>query len=290
MDERADSTPADSGLAAGIAAVLDWWREAGVDCAFHDEPAQWLSHARPLADAAAEARRGPARTQPALPGRGLAGEQGSRVDARSAPSPGDAVIDTSAWPGDLASFTDWWLNEPWLDDGRPGGAGSGRVPPRGQEQAEVMVLIPDPEREDDDRLLSGPQGRLLDAMLSAFGIAAEQAYVASVLPRHTPMADWRRLGALGFPALIAHHVRLVSPKRLICLGHNILPLLETEPPNNAANPTNLIHSLTNTPLLAIHGLSALLGRPGLKAEVWRNWQNWTANDPVVQRAAKGSNA
>ncbi|MEO6093293.1 MAG: hypothetical protein ABIT04_00905 [Novosphingobium sp.] len=292
-----DSTLADSGLAAQFAAAIDWWREAGVDCAFHDEPAQWLSPAQPTAEAGAEAReelRGPARTREAKRTEGQRRDVNrplaSLAPARVASLPEAVPLDTAGWPADFASFTDWWLTEPWLDDGRRGGAGSGRVPPRGQACAAVMVLVPDPEREDTERLLSGPQGRLLDAMLSAFGIAAGEAYVASVLPRHTPMADWDRLGALGFAALVAHHVKMVSPKRLICFGHTILPLLQNEPTNNAATATKLIHSPTNIPLLALRGLPALLARPKWKAEVWRNWLDWTAKDPADQGVKEGPHA
>ena len=291
MDGRADSPIADLGLSGEIAAVLDWWRAAGVDYLFHDEPAQWLSPARSTADAAAEARdelRGASGGDAVLQQRPRPG--GSLAEARSPRPRGDTSIDTSAWPADLASFTDWWMTEAWLDEGRRGGPGSGRVPPRGPAGAALMVLVPDPEREDVDRLLSGPQGRLLDAMLWAFGIAADEAYVASVLPRHTPMAELDRLAPLGFAALVDHHVRLVSPKRLICLGHNILPLLQNELPNNPATARNLIHSLTNTPLLALRGLPALLARPKWKAEAWRNWLDWTAKDPAAQGMIEGSNA
>jgi hypothetical protein len=36
-------TPFSSPIGAPIAAALDWWREAGVDCDFADVPRQWLA-------------------------------------------------------------------------------------------------------------------------------------------------------------------------------------------------------------------------------------------------------
>jgi len=45
-----------------LAAALDWWREAGVDCAFLDEPQGWLTRRSDLAggEAQTEASLSPA--------------------------------------------------------------------------------------------------------------------------------------------------------------------------------------------------------------------------------------
>ena len=93
------------------------------------------------------------------------------------------------WPASLAGLREWWLAEPSLDC-----AGNGpRIAPRGAADARLMVLVPMPEAEDRDSLLSGPQGKLVAAMLSAMGIAGDEAYLASALPCHAPHADWEML-------------------------------------------------------------------------------------------------
>lgn len=238
-------------LAAEIAAAIDWWRDAGVDCDFGDEPARWLKSAETRA-ATAEHRA-----------------------AASAPPPpaADPAMDREAWPRDLGAFTAWWLSDPALDEGRV----SGRVPPRGAPGADVMIIVPDPERGDEGegRLLSGAQGRLLDALLAAMAVAPETAYVASVLPRHMPMADWAALAAKGFGALLGHHIGLVAPRRLVALGSGILPLLGNDPTHSPAVLRNFNHDGVTIPLLAGKSLSALLERPRWKAGLWQGWLDLT---------------
>lgn len=243
--------PTKAGFAADIAAALDWWRDAGVDGDFVDEPTRWLAPAEMAKPTGAELR--PV-TPPPPP-----------------PEPAKPTIDRGAWPQDLAAFTAWWLSEPALDDGRV----SGRVPPRGNRGADLMILVPDPERDDTDRLLSGPQGRLLDAMLATMGIAPDQVYLASALPRHMPMADWPALAEKGFGALLCHHVKLVAPRRLIALGNNILPLLSHDPAHNPAVSRSFNHDGLTVPFLAGRSLAALLERPRWKAGLWQGWLDWT---------------
>jgi DNA polymerase len=277
MDDRA-KPKAEAGVAADLAAALDWWREAGVDADFSDAPTLWLAKEEPPVPGPREGG-GLRRASEAQPGaRGSAPERSSasgqgprlREDA-GFPAPPAPAIDRSAWPQDLASFAQWWLSEPALDDGRT----SGRVPPRGASGAEIMIVAPEPEREDAERLLSGPQGRLLDAMLAAMGFLPDQAYVASVLPRHTPMADWDAVAAKGLGALLAHHVKLVGPARLVALGANILPLLGHDPAHNPAVLRHFNHEGLTIPLLAGKSLAALLERPRWKAGLWQGWLDWT---------------
>ena len=248
MDPAAKSTPA-----MQIAAALDWWREAGVDHAFHDEPAQWIA-------------------EPAAPA-----EQVSRkpVSARTAPPPAVAEptqVDTSNWPRSLDNFTDWWLDTPWLDDGRNGG----RVPPRGAASAWLMVLVPQPEPDDGQRLLSGSQGKLLDAIRTAMGLSEAEVYVASALPRHITMPDWAERKHKGFGTLLAHHVSLVAPKRIIAFGAGVLSLLGHDPTNSAAETLNFEHEGAIIPLFGARSLEGLLARPGWKADLWRKWLGWNA--------------
>lgn len=255
MEDRAKP-----GFTEEIAAAIDWWRDAGVDCHFNDEPANWLA---------------PAATLPTRPGGGLnrpgASPANLRGEAEVPPAPEKPTFSRSDWPQDLAAFTQWWLSDPLLDDGRT----TGRVPPRGCQGAEFMVIVPDPERDDDDSLLAGPQGKLLDAMLAAMAIAPDQVYIASVLPRHMPMADWPALAEKGFGALLCHHVKLAAPRRLIALGSNILPLLGNDPAHNPAVLRSFNQEGVTLPLLAGKGLAALLERPRWKAGLWQAWLDWT---------------
>jgi len=260
MDQTAKSVPA-----GDLAAALAWWRDAGVDHDFADQPADWLTRdAPPRPDrAAAPAALAPA---PAAP-------------APAAPPPGrpePALVSDAQWPRELDAFTRWWLEEPSLDSGRI----SGRVPPRGPAGAACMIVVEEPEAEDTDLLLSGPQGRLLAGMLEAMGCAPENARIASVLPRNMPMPDWPELGRLGFGRLLAHHVAIAAPRRLILLGSNIPPLLGNNLPNSAENLPGFNHEGRSIPVYAARGLRALIERPRWKAGFWQGWLDWIRADPV----------
>jgi DNA polymerase len=245
-----------SQLSAEIAAAFAWWREAGVDSAFRDEPANWIAPpAAPL-----PASEAPVSRQPA----------GPQKVAAAVPPPAPA-FDPATLPTDLAAFTQWWLAEPWLDDGRV----TERMAPRGEQGADVMIVVPEPEREDSDNLLSGAQGRLLDAMLTAFGLTSEQVYLATALPRHTPMADWAAAGQRGLGEVLRHHVALVAPRRLIAFGGNVLPLLGNDPPNSGHFLLEFNHGELSIPLWAATDLGVLLARPRVKARVWQQWLDWT---------------
>ena len=235
-------------LAEEIAAAFDWWREAGVDGDWLDRPRGWL--APPVAESA-----------PA-------------VAANPAKPIAEIKLPKLEIPSDFETFFAWWQSEPLLDNGQT----SARVSPRGPCHAEVMVLVAEPEREDRDRLLSGPQGRLLDAMLAAMGIAPGSTYVASILPRHTPHADWQAVRAAGLGEVLSRHVALAAPKRLIAFTGNILPLLGHDPANNPDSSRQFNHGAGSVPLLAARELAALLERPRWKAGFWKSSLDWTGRE------------
>lgn len=263
MDNRAKAI-----TGADLVAALDWWREAGVDSDFHDAPADWLEA---VAKEETPRARAGGNAKPSQNDR--AAERGPRLrgDAAPAASPTPA-IDLTALPQDISAFPGWWLAEPTLDEGRT----AGRVPPRGIAAAELMAIVPEPEREDGEKLLSGPQGRLLDAMLAAMGVAPESVYVASALPRHLPMADWADIAAKGFGQVLVRHVALARPRRLVAFGQNVLPLLGHDPANSPAVSRTFNHEGLTIPLLAGRSLAALLERPRWKAGLWQGWLDWTA--------------
>ncbi len=245
------SAPAPSALAANIAAALDWWREAGVDATFLDTPRKWLGEHKGAAPSPAPAARKP---EPAPP-----------------PPLPQVGGDRAGWPQDLAAFQQWWLTEPSLDEG----GFAPRVAPAGAVEAELMVLVAMPGEADRERLLSGPSGALLDCFLAAAGLASAQVYRASVLPRHTPLADWQALAAEGMGAVLAHHVAVARPRRLMIFGQNILPLCGHDPAQGAQKLQSFNHEGGRVPALAVASLDRLLGNGQLRARLWKRWLEWT---------------
>lgn len=243
-----------STLREELEAAFGWWREAGVDCDFAEEPTDWLA----------------AKPQPPEPAQR---EPERKVTERRAapPAPPRITVDPANLPETLDAFTRWWMSEPALDCGRT----SGRVPPRGPQDAELMILVPEPEREDRDLLLSGPLGKLLANMLLAMGIAQERAYVASALPRHLPGADWREIAASGIGAAVRRHIVLAAPKRLIAFGGNILPLIQNDLPQETAVLREINLEGQSISLLAARDLAAMRERARWKASLWNAWLGWT---------------
>jgi DNA polymerase len=239
-----------------IAAAFDWWRDAGVDSDFTDDPKNWIAVEEPATEAAPQFKPVP-----------------QRREAEPAPAP---TIELASIPADLPAFTDWWLSEPLLDAGRV----ADRVPPRGVAGAELMVIVTHPETGDSERLLSGPEGRLLDAMLQAMGVAPEAAYVASALPRRTPHCDWVAAAGSGIGVALLRHIELVSPKRLLVFGSNILPLLGNDLPKSQPDLLKVNHDAAKIALLVARELGALLERPRWKAGFWQRWLEWTSADAV----------
>ena len=244
---------ASSLLAAQLAAAKDWWRDAGVDCAFSDEVTAWL------------------RDEPAEE----PGEQSEKmvVKPKAPEAPPIPAIggDPAGWPQDCESFAAWWLSEPSLD----AGGSNLRIAPRGKAGAKLMVLVPEPEAGDSDTLLSGPQGGLLASFFSAAGIDEAEAYVASALPRHTPQADWEALQRCGLGEVMLHHIGLARPERLLIFGRGVLPLLGHNPAQNPALLRKVNHQGGSVPALAARNLEMMLARPAERSKFWQHWLDWT---------------
>ena len=241
-------------LAESIAAAQDWWREAGVDLAYTDEPAGMLADAEP--DEPAPAPAGGAPTPRSV-----------------GPEPVAAGGDRAGWPQDFSAFRDWWLAEPSLD----AGGTHPRVGPRGEPGADVLMLVPMPEDGDREMLLAGPQGRLLASFALAAGLAPERLAIAAALPRCAPHPDWAGLAARGHGEVLLHGLALARPKRLIVLGRDVLPLLGHSPAQRTPAVSELSIQGRSLPLLATYAPDNLLRSARERMALWQRWLEWTEN-------------
>lgn len=242
-------------LADQLAAAQAWWREAGVDLAFGDEPVTWLT----------QETEEPAKPHAQAPIRAAAPET-------QAPPP--LTANREGWPGRLEDFGAWWLSAPDLLEGDT----TRRVPPRGPASAELMILVAEPEIDDTDVLLGGPQGSFVSNMVAAMGISTDQTYFASVLPRPTPLADWEGLARAGLGEVARHHISLAAPKRLLIFGRTISSLLGHDPAQSSAFLLDINHPDRTIPTLACWDLAAMLVRAKARAGFWQRWLDWTVSD------------
>jgi DNA polymerase len=253
QDSMIDARPQPT-LAEQLAAAHAWWHEAGVDCDFADDPRDWL--AKPETVAATDEAQFTTPARPLKP-----------AEPEIPPLGGDR----SGWPQQLADFAPWWLAEEGLETGGT----APRVAPRGSEGAALMVLVPMPEEGDSNSLLAGAQGKLIANMLTAMRIAEDAAYIAAALPRHAKHPDWQALAARQLGEIVAHHVRLARPKRLLVLGRAMLPLFGHDPAQGAAAVRAIALEGCDVPALASYGPEPLLATPRFRAALWRGWLEWT---------------
>jgi DNA polymerase len=236
-----------------LTAALDWWREAGVDCDYTDAPQDWLAAARE------EPKRAAAAVLPPAPQPGRA----------AAPPPEAAPIaqERGNWPATFGAFSQWWLSEPTLAP-----RGANRVPPSGPAGPALMVIVPMPAEDDGEVLLSGKTGRLLDAMIAAFGIDPAQVYRASALPSRIALPDWAGLAGAGLGAVLAHHIALVAPQRLLVFGRgDISTLMGHDSAHTALHLRAFNHESGSVPASFEYDLETLLTKPSWKAGVWQRW-------------------
>lgn len=249
MDNPAAPAPS---LAESIAAAQAWWREAGVDFAYIDEPLGWFAEPEDEAKTAPTPRPTP------------------KAEPEPAPLPAIGG-DRANWPQNLADFRQWWLKEPSLDQGGT----SPRIAPRGEADAPLMMLVAMPEESDRDTLLQGAEGRLLASLAVAMGLTPDAVYLATALPRHTPMPDWGKLGAQGYGEVLLHHIHLANPRRLMVFGRDVLPLLRHDPTQAAPFTGELTIQGRQLPLLASYAPTRLLGNGRWRGQLWRRWLDWS---------------
>ncbi|WP_374405450.1 hypothetical protein [Pelagerythrobacter sp.] len=243
-------------LSRQFAAAIDWWREAGVDCDFAEDATDWLAppeDVKPEAEAPPPAKK--AAPRPLVPAANVANVADGKTD----------------WPADLAAFREWWLGSDALD----AGGAYPRVPPSGPANAALMVIVSQPEDGDGERLLSGPEGALLQGFLRAAGISPEAVYLASLVPRHDPAPDWPAIRAAGYGDVLAHHLGLAAPERILILGRNIPPLLGHDMAQGPAILPDFNQESRSIPAMGAGGLADMLRSSKRRERLWRCWLDWT---------------
>ena len=222
------------------ASALDWWHDAGVDVVVGDEGFAWL-------DSAAQQ---------------LAARQAVPPAAAAVAPAGDAL------PGEAAAFAAWRVGEA-APEARWGG---GAIAASGPADAELMVFVDCPERDDRELLMEGEVGRLFERMLAAIGRTRADTALASVCVRRpttgrVPRDIEARLGEIA-----RHHVALAAPKRLLVMGDAASRAILTI---NVADARGRFHTLNHkngrvTQVVASHHPRFLLDRPTAKAEAWKD--------------------
>lgn len=175
-------------LKAEAAALLGWWREAGVDALVAPSPASW---------------RTPPAEQPAVPKPAVAA---GTAPASPAPAAPDATFARMATLAELQSWVATNAPQAILGDGNPA--------------AGLMLMGEGPSRRDlaTGVPFSGPSGQFLDRMLAAIGLDRHKACLGILAPRRRIPGPVPEDDIQADLALTLAHIRLVRPKVLLLMG------------------------------------------------------------------------
>lgn len=226
---------------AALIAILDFYAEAGVDCALAEEPidrfAEEIARRETLQRDRAQGRpvdggtrepvrqrsEGP-RAAPAIP------DQLRQREERAAPppllnpvvmAPEEAEAAARALAAKAQSLEELRLAVSEFEGCGLKPSAKSLVFEGGDPKARVMLVGPAPGSDDDreGKTFVGRDGELLERMLGAIGLGRESVYMAHVVP-------WRPAGnrnltpqeiAVCLP-LIRRQIQLADPDFLVCLG------------------------------------------------------------------------
>ena len=177
---------------------------------------------------------------------------------------------TGALPTTMEAFAAWRIGPeaPEASWGIPAIAASGPL------DAELMVLVDCPERDDRGALLGGAAGKLFDRMLAAIGVSRDRVHLASVCAARPVAGRMPRETEARLAEIAGHHLALVAPPRLLVMG-------------NAASRAVLAAELTeargrlrvlnhdggkSTAAAASYHPRFLLEQPACKAGAWKDLQ------------------
>ncbi len=149
-----------------------------------------------------------------------------------------------------------------------------KVPGKGQQQAELMIIGEAPGRDEDLQGLPfvGRAGQLLDKMLQAIELDPQQVYITNILKCRPPNnRDPQPDEIQSCAAFLQAQIKLVQPKVILSVGRisaqNLLG--ETRPLGQLRNS---VHRLPDSdiPLMVTYHPAYLLRNPAQKAKVWED--------------------
>lgn len=230
------------------AALVDWWRLAGVETSVLEEPADWFA----------------TRSKPVAPAQDQANLIAMPARAKS------------AFPKTLSAFHLWLEQSPEIAEANWVGP---RILPAGPQAPRLMVVLDMPDADDrtaQPGYLSGDAGRLLEGMLRAIGHRSDDVYLCALAVKRPPGGILPPESRTALAARMRHHIGLVAPKSLLLLGDGTSrALLPTDTPS----PSGFLHIINHTggklPGVATFHPRLMLNQPSAKAECWRALQQLT---------------
>ncbi len=211
---------------AGLAALLEWYREMGADQAVGEAPAGWLQKGDrppggelPAGPQPASARTAPPPPNLPLPARHLPPIATPRAFAASTPD--TAVMGARTAARQAATLDDLAATLAGFDGCGLKATAKNLCFYRGMPQARLMLIGEAPGRDEDleGKPFVGRAGQLLDKMLAAIGLSEKDVYITNIV-------YWRPPGnrtptpqeAQVCRPFLERQLELVAPELVVLLG------------------------------------------------------------------------
>lgn len=149
-----------------------------------------------------------------------------------------------------------------------------KVPGKGFEQAELMIIGEAPGHEEDrqGKPFVGRAGQLLDRMLPAIDIDPDKVYITNILKCRPPNnRDPRPDEVIACSQFLRAQIELVQPRVIFSVGRvSAQNLLKNQTPVGQLRGQSFVLPDTDIPLRVTYHPAYLLRNPADKAKVWQD--------------------
>lgn len=246
-------------LEDGLAAIMGWWGDVGVDVPKIPETAK---------------RRPSAQKSVATQQRATSQAAPFKAPATPAPTPKSSLVARKAKTLEELKTAMQSFDAGALSDGA-----RQCVFARGNPKAKIMIVGETPDVEDDmqGKPFVGRAGQLLDKMLAAIGLSEDDVYITNAInwrpqKNRNPKADEIELCR----PFLHRHIELVAPQIIVMVGGVSLKILTGM--DGIMKQRGLWQDVTiegedklpPIPAIPIYHPAFLLRQPALKKDAWRD--------------------
>lgn len=273
-----------------VQSYIAWWDMAGFDQAVSVDTLNWLEQKTPSMRNKNESLLNSRQTvgindrasaQPNIAD--VAGKNKRPINLEITEPQSSVIIDENLWPKTLDDFNSAITSGTPL----PGNIYADRyIAPHimqlsdnqniaNEQQKKIMLISDFPNAQDinEKSILSGKQNILIANMMTACGFQNHIIYCSSLASTRPIYDELPEQDLPAIHALMRHHIALLNPDAIICLGSAACnALLGAQLMKSRENLHYFNHNDLNKLLITTFHPRSLLAKPQLKRQAWRDLQ------------------